>query len=342
MTTLRMSRSVFSCSCLIAALALLSVEARAQERPSGGRGLYGDWLVKMDFGGRQMESIISFSRDAEGNRKGEWISFMGVSELQDLKFEEGKISFTQVRQNREGQTMTSKFTGTMADGKLSGTLSSDRGEVKVEGTPLPRMPRAAGTWAVKFKMGEREITTNFVIKAGEGRALAIDWPSERVKHSVSDVSYERGKLTFKTKSKMEEREWESTFEGTIEGDKLSGTLKSERGESAVEGTRVGAPLIGTWNLDLASDRGTRKQRLRVNPDLSGWFGSIPVKSIELQDGKVTFKVSVEFGDQKFETSFAGSVKEAALSGELTSARGTQKVTGTKVVRRGRQAQGTRL
>ena len=333
--TLRTSRSVLSCSCLIAALALLSVEARAQERPTGRRGLFGDWLVKMDFGGRQVESILSFSRDADGNRTGEWISFMGVSELKDLKVEEGKISFTQVRQNREGQTVTSKFAGTIADGKLSGTLTSDQGELKVEGAPLPRVPRAAGNWAVKFKMGEREITTTWAIKAGEGNTLALDWPSERVQHSVSGVTSERGKLTFKTKSKMQEREWESTFEGTIEGDKLSGTLKSERGEGAVEGTRVGGDLIGTWNLDLTSDRGTRKQRLRVNPDMSGWYGAVLVKKIELQDGKVTFKISMEFGDQKFEIDFAGSVKEGALSGELTSPRGTQKVTGKKVVRMGR-------
>jgi hypothetical protein len=141
---------------------------------------------------------------------------------------------------------------------------------------------------------------------------------------------------------MEEREWESTFEGTIEGDALSGTLKGERGESPVEGTRVGAALIGTWNLEVTSDQGARKQRLRVNPDMSGWFGAVAVKKIELQDDKVSFKVSLEFGDQTFEIGFAGSVKEGTLSGELTSSRGTQKVTGTKVVRTGRPGGGTRV
>lgn len=340
MKALGMRKSFLSCTCLIVALALLSAEARAQERPAGRRGLYGDWLVKMDFNGRPVESILSFSRDVGGNRKGEWVSFMGVSDLQDLKLEEGKLSFTQVRQNREGQTVTSKFTGTMADGKLSGTLSGERGEIKVEGTPLPRMPRAAGNWAVKIKMADRELTPTWTIKAGEGEAVVLEWPSERVQHSISSVSYERGKLTFKTKSKMQEREWESTFEGTIEGDKLSGTLKSERGEAAVEGARVGGALIGTWNLDITSDRGARKQRLRVNPDMSAWFGAVRVQKIDLQDDKVSFKVALEFGDQKFEIGFAGSVKDGALSGELTSQRGTQKVTGTKVARRERP--GTRL
>lgn len=319
-------------TCLIAALALSSVDARAQERQLQRRGPFGDWLVKMEFGERQVESILSFSRDPEGNRKGEWITFMGVSELQDVGFEEGKLTFTQVRQGRDGQTMTSKFTGTVADGKLSGTLSGERGETKLEGAPMPRMPRAVGSWAVKIAMGEREISTTFTIAAVEGGGLSLGWPSERVQHAVSDVSFERGRLTFKTKSKMQEREWESTFEGTIEGDALTGTLKSERGESPVAGTRVGASAIGTWNLEIASERGARKQRLRVEPDLSGWFGAVRVKKIEVQDDKVSFKHSMEFGEQTFEIGFSGTIEGGKLSGELTSARGAQKVTGTKVVR----------
>jgi hypothetical protein len=256
-----------------------------------------------------------------------------MSELQDLKLEEGQLSFSRTRQNREGQTMTTKFKGTIADGKLTGTLSSERGESKVEGARMPRSPRAAGGWEIKFTMGEREITTKLVITADEEGNLKVDWPSERVQHAISGVEYERGTLSFKTKSTMQDREWESSFEGRIRENQLTGTIKSERGEVEVAGTRIGAPVIGTWNLDIESERGPRKQRLRVYPDMSGLYGALPIKKVELQDGKVSFKAAVEFGERTFEMSFEGKLEESKLTGELTSSRGSRKVTGTKVERR---------
>jgi hypothetical protein len=323
---------------VVLALVLLAADAVAQRPASRGRGPYGDWKVKIDFNGRQMESILSFSRDSEGNRTGHWISFWGMRELQDLKYEEGQLSFAQTRQNREGQTVTSKFKGTIEEGKLTGTLSSEMGELKVEGARMPRSPRAVGSWEIKFTMGEREITTKLVITADQEGNLKVDWPSERVQHTISRVEYQRGTLSFKTKSKMQDREWESTFEGRIRGDELTGTIKSERGEVEVAGTRVGAPLIGTWNLDIESERGARKQRLRVYPDMSGLYGAIPVKKVEIQDGKVSFKMVLEFGDRTFEMGFEGKLEDSKLTGELTTSRGSRKITGTKVERprRGRR------
>jgi len=315
-------------------LLMLSAQVSAQPaqptRPRRG-GLYGDWQVKLDYDGRQFESILSFSRDKDGNRIGQWISFWGLSELKDLKYEEGQLSFVRVSQNRQGQSTTSKFTGTIKDGKLSGTLTSDRGTSKLEGEPVKRIPRAVGSWEMKYKMGERESTATLVVTTDKEGKLTAQWQSQRGEHEVTDVQYERGKLNFKRKSKIQDRQWESTFEGTVTGDTLSGVIKSERGDRPAEGKRVGASLIGTWNLDITSERGSRKQRLKVNPDMSGLYGAIPVKQVNLEGDKVSFKTVLEFGERKFEMSFEGKLEETKLTGELTTSRGTQKVTGTKVV-----------
>jgi len=319
--------------CALVVLVMASAQVSAQSSQSRRGGFYGDWLVKMTFGERQVDSILSFSRDAEGNRTGQWISFWGLSELKDVKFEENKLSFVQVRQNREGQSTTTKFTGTIEEGILSGTLSSDRGESKLEGKRSPRTPRAVGSWAMKYKVGEREITGTLVIKADKERNLSAEWQSGRGENQITDLKYERGSLSFKRKSKFGEREFESTFEGTLERDTLSGAFKSERGELPAEGKLIGAPLIGTWILEIASEeRGPRKQRLMVNPDMSGLYGSLPVKKVNLEDGKVSFKLVMEFGERKFEMSFEGKVEESKLTGELKTSRGSQKVTGKKVVR----------
>jgi hypothetical protein len=113
-------------------------------------------------------------------------------------------------------------------------------------------------------------------------------------------------------------------------------MKSEMGEVQVEGKLIGAALIGTWNLDIESERGPRKQRLRINPNMSALYGSTLIKKINLDGDKVSFKYVRSFGDREFETSFAGKLAESKLTGELTTSRGTRKVTGTKVVRRFRR------
>jgi len=310
---------------------MLSVQVYAQPSSPRGRGIYGDWQVKVEFGERQMESILSFSRDSEGNMTGQWIGFWGVNELKDIKFEENKLSFAQVVRFGDNE-FTQNFTGTVEDGKMTGVLSSDRGESKLEGQRSPRMPRAVGNWEIKFKMGDREITTTLAVKAGKEGEMTAEWQSQWGEHEITDLQYERGKLTFKRKSKFQDRQLDSTFEGTIQGDTLTGVIKSEMGEVQAEGKLIGAPLIGTWNLDIESERGTRKQRLRVNPDMSGLYGAIALKKVNLEGDKVSFKTVMQFGDQEFEMSFEGKLEESKLTGELTTSRGTQKVKGVKVAR----------
>ena len=325
-------KAVLCCSLVI--LTMLSAQIRAQPSSSRRGGLYGDWQIKYGAGERQREAIISFSRDSEGNRTGQWISFMGLSELKDLKYEDGQFSFSRVSSGRDGQTSTSKFTGTIQDGKLSGTMSSDRGEYKVEGKPSPRIPRAVGSWEMTLKTDEREFNSTMVVKADKEGKLSAEWQSERGNLEIPEVQYERGTLSFKMERKTEDREWKVSFEGTIQRETgtLTGKLTSNRGEIEAVGKRAGTPLIGTWILESTSERGTRKQRLRVNPDMSGLYGSIPVKKVALEGGKVNFKIVLEFGDQKFEMGFAGKLEDSKLAGEMTSSRGSQKITGTKLVR----------
>jgi hypothetical protein len=332
-------KAVLYCSLMV--LIMLSAQVRAQSSTSRRGGLYGDWQIKYEVGGRQRESILSFSRDREGNRTGQWISFMGLSELKDLKYEDGQLSFARVSRNRDGQSTMSKFTGTIQDGKLSGTMSSDRGEYMLEGKPSPRVPRAVGSWKMTLKREDREFTSTLVVKADKEGKLTAQWRSERGELEITDVQYERGSLSFKMERKSEDRQWEAAFEGTIERetDTLSGVIKSERGEIKAEGKRIGAPLIGTWNLEATSERGARKQRLRINPDMSGLYGAIPVKKINLEGDQVSFKIVLEFGNQKFEMSFEGKVEDSKLTGELISSRGSQKIKGTKVIRTFRRRSG---
>jgi precorrin-6B methylase 2 len=302
----------------------LSVSATAG---TAWKGILGDWRVTMDFDGRQVESILSFSMDKQNKLTGQWISF-GVSELTDIKYEGSQLSFVQV--NRFGDNEIRRtFTGTIDRGKLSGTFSSDRGESKVEGKRLQRMPAAAGTWQVSYNMGDRQVSATLVIKADSEGKLSADWKSQRSEQEITDVTFKAGKLTFKRTSKSQGQQRESSFEGTIKENKLTGTMKSERGEISVEGQREGGALIGKWDLELTSDRGARKQILQVNPDLSGLYGSTAIKKIDLEGKQVSFKIVRTFQDQESEINFKGTLGDTKITGEITTPRGSQTVTGLK-------------
>ncbi len=324
--------------CLLVVSFILPVQVSAQQPRSRRGGLYGDWQIKMKFGDWQMESILSFSRNREGSYVGQWISLWGMNELKDVKFEDNKLSFTQAIRFRE-QEMTSKFTGTIEQGELSGILVSDRGETEIQGKRAPRTPRGVGSWEMKIKAGEREFTGTLTITAEKEGNLSGMWKSSRGESKVSDLKYEDRKLTFKRVIQRENSQMEMAFEGTIGYNSLEGVFKSERGEAPTEGRRVGASLIGTWNLDIESERGVRKQRLKVNPDMSALYGSTLIKKINLDGDKLSFKYVLEFGDRKYETSFEGKIVESKLTGEVKTSRGTSKVTGTRrAFRRSRASQ----
>jgi hypothetical protein len=295
------------------------------------RSIAGDWEFIMDFNGQKVTSIVSFSQIKEGKLTGKWIGFWGVNELKNLKYEENKLSFVQISRFGDNE-ITSNFSGKIKRGKLSGTLSNDRGQFEVEGKRLRRVPMVMGSWEMKFKVGERDITTTLVVKADETGKPAAQWQSQWGEHQITDVSFKKGKLTFQRKSKFQDQEFESTFEGTLKAHKLSGVMKTEQGDITVEGTRIGAALVGQWELDIMTENRSRKQLLRINPDLSAMLGPIAVKKVSLNDNKVTFKTELQFSEQTFDISFAGNLDGRKLSGELTSSRGTQQVTGRKIRR----------
>jgi hypothetical protein len=327
-----MKHSTLTKVVLLLAVSLMAASVSAQ--PQGrGRGMYGDWIIKREFNGMELTSILAFSRDQEGNRTASMINFM-VHELKDVAMEDGKLTFSQTQINFNGGTTETKFAGTIIDGVLTGTVSGRRREHELTGKRAPRIPRAVGQWEVKYTRGDQERTAMLIIKADEEGNLSATMPSERATNTISNLVLEnRSELSFKRVTKFGDREFESTFTGTLEREGITGVFKSERGEMQATGTRLGSDLIGTWNLGIASGRGDRKQRLVVNGDLSGLYGSIPVKEIKLDGDAVSFEFVSRFFNRTFEMNFAGKIAESKLTGELTSERGRQKVTGTKVVRR---------
>ena len=326
-----MKQMAIRTAAVLFALAVLVTPVSAGQAKGG---ITGDWLLKGEYDGMQVTSILSLSNDPQGNLKGEWISFLGIVEVSDLVYEDGNLSCVLTRRLGDRET-EAKFTCTIRNGKLSGIFSSERSQ-RMEGTRLPRIPPAVGNWDMRLKTGTREFSGVLTIRADRTRKLTANWSDPGGHGEITNVKFAAGKLTFdERKSKIQSRAYDFTFEGTIRGQTLTGTFQSGQAEMAditAEGKRAGGAAIGQWELEIASDRGNRKQLLRINPDLTAMYGPLPIEKVDLDGNKVAFKISMQFGERSSEMSFAGQVEGNKMTGELTgSPRGTQTVTGAKRV-----------
>lgn len=309
---------------IVFACILLSVLGIAK----GSEDITGEWEITMDFGGRQTFATLSISKKPDGTLTGKW----GSSELSDVKFDGQKLTF--VRTLRFGdREFSMSYSGTLKDDKLIGTMSGERGDFAANGIRKKPKSPVLGQWDIKFNVGDRDITARLIVSEKPDGTLEGKW-IEPGEHVLSNVKFKDGKLTFTRKSKVNEFEFETTYEGTVKGNELTGMLKGEMGQWQANGQRFGTALIGKWELTTTSERGTRTSMMTIETDLSGRYeffgGEIPMKDLKLEGDQVTFYLEVGPIDQTFKLEFKGKLDGKTLKGQMVSERGTREITGKKL------------
>jgi hypothetical protein len=289
----------------------------------------GQWEVTMEFGGRPMYATLTISKNAEGALTAKW----GSEDVSNVKFDGQKLTFA--RTVRWGDNEFSLgYAGALADGKITGTLSSDQGDLPANAARKKPLSPAVGMWDLKYAIGDRDMTAKLTVSQKPDGTLDARWVSERGDNVVSNVKCQDGKLTFDRTAKFNDREMQMTVASTVQGDKLTGTIKSDMGEIPLHGTLAGSELIGQWRLTVVSDMGTWTVPMTILPDLSGryeFLGSeLPMKSVKFENGQLQF--ALEFGpaDQPFQFDFKGKVENGTLKGQMTSDQGNSEITGKRL------------
>ncbi len=290
----------------------------------------GDWEITMDFEGRQSFAMLSISAKPDGTLTGMW----GSDELSDVKFQDGKLKFSRTVGPPDRQ-FTTDYECTLDNGKLNVKFTNDWGEFSAVGArPKPKSP-VLGQWDISFNVDDRNINAILIISENPDGSLAGKWTKEQGEHTISNTKFNDSKLTFTRKSKLDDFEFETNFEGAVDGDKLTGKFSNDMGSWPTEGKRIGTELIGQWELTTVSDWGTRTTMMRIFSDLTGRYeffgGEIPMKDIKLDGEQLTFAIEMGFRDETFQIDFKGKLDGTNLKGQLTSDRGTSDVTGKKIV-----------
>ena len=103
--------------------------------------------------------------------------------------------------------------------------------------------KVVGYWDITMTFGERQFDSKLQIFKNDEGALAGKWISRRGTNDLTDVAFTDGKLTFTRVVKFGENEMKMAYAGTIKGNKLTGVLKSERGDMTANGKRGSAKSV---------------------------------------------------------------------------------------------------
>jgi hypothetical protein len=289
----------------------------------------GDWDMAMEFGGRQNFATLSVAKKADGTYSGKW----GRDDLSNVKFDGQKLSFTRTVRWGDNE-ITLDYAGTLKDGKLVGTLSSDNGDFPANGVKIKPKAPPIGVWDLSYAIGDRDVTAKLIVSERPDGKLDARWDSQMGESTIANVKIDGGKLTFDRTVKFNDRDFKMTFEGVAQGDKLTGASKSDMGDIPVAGTRFGAALIGKWAMTTEVDQGPRESTLTVYPDLTArqefFGGETPVKNFKLEGDQMTYALELGFGDQVFVIDYKLKLQNGVLTGESSSERGTNKMTGKKM------------
>ncbi|MGA2091968.1 MAG: hypothetical protein ABSH16_00980 [Sedimentisphaerales bacterium] len=181
--------------------------------------------------------------------------------------------------------------------------------------------------------------TMTIKKTAEGKYEGT-WSAQFGESTLSDITFDNGKLAFVQTSNFGGREMKTAYEGKVEGAKLNGTGKGQFGEVKIEGTLKGEPntIAGEWQINTTMPTREMVDKLSITKDANGvlggkWTGQrgeSTVSNMKLEGNKLTFTRKSKMGEMEIEMTYEGTVEGDAIKGKFTSERGEREANATRV------------
>lgn len=119
---------------LFTATALIAsgpIGARALQHP--GDEFLGTWMIEMNMRGNTINAALTILRTEDGELAGSWSSDRGSSDLHDVKYEDGKLTFQRTLSTPRGE-MSIDHEARIKNDKIEGSMKTPRGSIPFSGT----------------------------------------------------------------------------------------------------------------------------------------------------------------------------------------------------------------
>ena len=201
-----------------------------------------------------------------------------------------------------------------------------------------------GEWEFKSQTQARTTQATMTITKNEGGKYSGTWSTQRGESQLSDITFEKGTLKFVQTGTFGGQEMKITYEGKVEGGKITGKGKGQFGESTFEGTMEGMvkegadPIVGTWSMSINMPAREIVEKLTITKNEDGtlagkWAGQrgeSVISNMKFEGGKLTFTRTVKFGDREMISDFTGTVEGDSIKGTFSSERGDREANATRV------------
>ncbi len=306
-----------------AVIALVPVVAFAADGPVG------EWNVLVNANGQESPSTLTIVEEG-GRYSGTAASDQGVTELSEISYEDGTLSFT-IELPEAGISIA--FAGTIDGDSLQGRFEiPDMGvELPATGARKGGTSAIVGTWKlmVESQLGNnpRELVVHPDMSGTYGGGSFAHFP-------ISNVKIDGNNVQFDVTLSFQGQDLPCHGTLTLDGNSIGGELDYGMGASTIVGEKADNPIVGSWAMSGNSDIAGPIERTWVfNDDRTGKYtgdiGSFDIANVALKGNAVSFEVTLEAQGQQLPASFEGTLEGGVLSGDLDYGFGSVTMKGTK-------------
>jgi hypothetical protein len=180
--------------------------------------------------GQSIESSVKLKLEG-GKLTGTYIGRGGTeTEIQDAKLDQDQLSFTVVRE-RNGQKMTSKYSGKVAADTIKGKIETERdGQTRSRDWDAKRESgtgTGTGTWKWTFEIpGGQTLEPSAKLTQAGDKLTGVLMINEQ-ERPISEGTIKDGEVSFKVVSKRDDRTVTSHYRGKLSGDSIKGKWDSD-------------------------------------------------------------------------------------------------------------------
>ena len=244
------------------------VELRPSAPAGGGANASGSWALTVSLtgsGNEKQELTATLTLQQQGDRlSGSLQGQLGSGTIANGSISGGDVNFTVpiTLPAPASQTTDAIFTGTITGGSMSGTVQvvgrgagtftatrAGGGPAAPSASPTPSSTtppgtsapgaaaRLAGTWTLTSTLGPQQISSTLTLEQ-QGERLTGRLENERFGASeIADGSATGNSFRFSTTLNFGGQSISVTYEGTVNGNQMSGTASTPRGSVQFTGTR---------------------------------------------------------------------------------------------------------